>query len=417
MHGQPLIRRDLIKQPSVSAEHSSRDSIDIDLVRAHTPGVQNRVHFNNAGSALMPECVVRAVTEHIELESQIGGYEAADEKQHMLDELYLDVAALIGAQAEEIAIMDNATVAWDHAFYALPFKAGDRILTSQAEYAANYVAFLQRAHKESLIIDVVPNDDSGALDVDALREMVDERVALIAITWIPTNGGFVNPAAAVGEIAKRFNIPYLLDACQALGQMPVDVRALGCDFLSATGRKFLRGPRGTGFLYVRKALIEALQPVMIDHFAADWVMRDTYALRGDARRFENWENAYALRMGLRAAVRYAQYIGLGAIQQRAWALAARLRERLQDIGGIKLHDAGAEKCAIVSFSINGFDALKMKRALTENAINISVSSPSSTLLDAQDRRLPALLRASPHYYNTESELDCVVDAIESIRSR
>jgi cysteine desulfurase/selenocysteine lyase len=233
----PSVKRNLFKPDSLS-----KDSIDIEAVRSQTPGVLERVHLNNAGSGLMPQCVFSSMIEHIEhieLEGHIDGYEAADEKAHMLDALYDDVASLIDADRDEVAIMDNATIAWDHAFYAMKVKAGDRILTSQAEYAANYVAFLQRARKEALVIDVVPNDNNGGLDLAALEQMIDERVALIPITWIPTNGGLVNPAAQVGAIAKRFKIPYLLDACQALGQMPVDVRALGCRLFVCHWQKVL----------------------------------------------------------------------------------------------------------------------------------------------------------------------------------
>ncbi|MEZ5593487.1 MAG: aminotransferase class V-fold PLP-dependent enzyme [Gammaproteobacteria bacterium] len=390
------------------------DSIDITQVRADTPAVQQRLHLNNAGAALMPASVVAAVADHIQLEARLGGYEAAAEMASSIDSVYDEVAALIGARRDEIALLDNATAAWDQAFYALEFKPGDRILTAQAEYAANYVAFLQRAHRDGVIIDVIPNDENGAVDVTALENMLDERVALIAITWIPTNGGLVNPAQAIGQIARRYNIPYLLDACQAVGQMPVDVHELGCDFLSATGRKFLRGPRGTGFLYVRKTWLETLEPAMLDHFAATWVTRDTYALRPDARRFENWENAYALRLGLGEAVRYTRHIGLPAIQQRAWALADYLRDSLATLPQTRHYDLGAERCAIVSFSVAGLDPNQAQLALRQQDINISVIPPSSTRLDTEARQLSPLMRASPHYYNTRDEIDRFITVLDTL---
>lgn len=385
--------------------------LDIARIRDETPGVRQRLHLNSAGAGLMPDRVLSAITDHLELEARIGGYEAADAESERLEAVYGQIATLIGALPEEIAMVGNATLAWDHAFYGLELKPGDRILTAEAEYAANYIAFLQRARRDGLIIDVVPSDDSGALDTDALEAMIDERVGLIAMTWIPTNGGLVNPAEKIGEIATRHGIPYLLDACQAVGQMPVDVRALGCDFLSATGRKFLRGPRGTGFLYVRKALIETFEPVMIDMFSAEWVDRESYSLRGDARRFETWENPYALRLGLGEAARYACSLGLSAIQKRAWALTDRLREALDRIPKVTLRDTGREQCAIASFSIEGADPTVVAAALRSDGINISVSRRSSTRLDAEARSLPDLLRASPHYYNTEDEIDRFVAAI------
>ena len=212
------------------------------------------MHLNNAGAGLMPRPVLEAMHGHLRREAEIGGYEAADEAAARLDGVYDSVARLMGAGRDEIALMENATVAWQMAFYAPgpDLRPGDRILTARAEYAANYVAFLQVARRMGVVIEVVPDDPDGVLDPEALRRMIDDRVRLIAITWIPTNGGLVNPAAEVGRVARECGVPYLLDACQAVGQMPVDVAALGCDMLSATGRKFLRGPRGTGFLYIRR---------------------------------------------------------------------------------------------------------------------------------------------------------------------
>ncbi|MEK6205913.1 MAG: aminotransferase class V-fold PLP-dependent enzyme, partial [Amylibacter sp.] len=278
--------------PETQTRKSSM-TLDIEKIRAETPGVAHSTHLLAAGSALMPQCVVDAVIKYTELEARIGGYEAEAEQDEVLSRVYDSVATHLGARRHEIALVPNATVAWCHAFYAMPLKLGDRILTCEAEYAANYVAMLQRAKRDGVIIDVIPSDAFGVVDLDALESMIDDRIALIAMTWVPTNGGLVNPAAEVGKIAKKHGIPYLLDACQAVGQMPVNVTDLGCDFLSATGRKFMRGPRGTGFLYVAEKWLKTLEPVMIDLFSAPWVSTDAYELRDDARRFETWENSYA----------------------------------------------------------------------------------------------------------------------------
>jgi cysteine desulfurase / selenocysteine lyase len=313
--------------------------------------------------------------------------------------------------------MENATVAWQMAFYALPFRAGDRILTAEAEYAANYVAFLQVAKRTGAVIDVVPSDASGELDTSALERMIDDRVKLIAITWVPTNGGLTNPAAAVGKIARAHGIPYLLDACQAIGQMEVDVETIGCDMLSATGRKFLRGPRGTGFLYVRRELLKTLEPPMIDHFAAPWVSRDQYQLRDDARRFETWENNYAARLGLGAAVDYALDIGLGPIEQRCRLLADRLRNGLASVRDIKIRDLGRTPSAIVSFTMDGLEADMIVTSAAAAGITIGASHPSSTLIDAEVRSLPVVVRASPHYYNTETEIDRLIDHLAGLAPR
>lgn len=365
----------------------------------------------------MPTVVVDAMKRHIDLESDIGGYAAADRESERFDAVYGSVARLLNAAPDEIALMENATVAWQMAFYALAFREGDRILTAEAEYAANYVAFLQVAKRTGAIIDIVPSDATGELDVHALERMIDAHVKLIAITWVPTNGGLLNPAAAIGKIARARGIPYLLDACQAVGQMMVDVEAIGCDMLSATGRKFLRGPRGTGFLYVRRALLQRLEPPMIDHFAAPWVARDEYRLRDDARRFETWENNHAARLGLGAAVDYALDIGLGPIEQRCRMLAGRLRAGLASIRSVKIRDLGRTPGAIVSFTMDGHDADAIVRSAAAAAITIGASDPSSTRIDAEIRDLPPVVRASPHYYNTEAEIDRLIGHLAGLARR
>lgn len=395
--------------------------IDLDRIRAETPGIRQNpagAYLHNAGAALMPDVVLNAQKDHLDLEAAIGGYAAATRESTRLDAVYDSVARLLNASRDEIALVENATVAWQMAFYglALTFRPGDRILTAAAEYAANYVALLQIAKRNGAVIEVVPSDAGGTLDVAALEAMVDERVKLIAITWVPTNGGLTNPAAAIGQIARHHQIPYLLDACQAVGQMVVDVAALGCDMLSATGRKFLRGPRGSGFLYVRRQLLQSLEPPMIDHFGAPWVARDRYQLRKDARRFETWENNYAARAGLGAAIDYALSIGMGEIEARCRSLSRRLRAGLGAQPGITLRDLGQEPSAIVSFTHERVAARDVVAAASKAGITIGSSDPDSTRIDAEARGLPVLVRASPHYYNSEAEIDRLVDCVASLKA-
>jgi selenocysteine lyase/cysteine desulfurase len=283
-----------------------------------------------------------------------------------------------------------------------------------AEYAANYVAFLHAARRTGAVVEVVPNDESGQLSVEALASMIDERVKLVAVTHVPTNGGLVNPAAAIGRVTRDAGVLYLLDACQAVGQMPVDVEEIGCDMLSATGRKFLRGPRGTGFLYVRRSVLDRLDPPILDHHAAEWVARDRYELRPDARRFECWEANYAIRIGLGAAIDYAMQWGLENIRARVYALADTLRASLAAIPGVAVHDIGAEKCGIVTFTVGGVDPSEVKRDLSHHRMNVTVSVPSSARLDFEDRGLTGLVRASVHYYNDEDEVERFCAEVERI---
>jgi cysteine desulfurase / selenocysteine lyase len=392
-------------------------NLDLAKLRSETPGIAHRVHLNNAGAALMPQPVLDAMLGYLTREAEIGGYEAADEARVELEGVYSSVACLLGAGRDEIALTENATVAWQLAFYAMKFRPGDRILTARAEYAANYVAFLQMAKRTGVVIEIIPDDPDGVLDPEALERMIDARVKLIAVTWVPTNGGLRNPAAAVGRIARRHGVTYLLDACQAVGQMPAKVAELGCDVLTSTGRKFLRGPRGTGFLYVRRELMLSLEPPMIDHFAAPWVAPDHYELRSDARRFETWENNYAARLGLGRAVDYALNIGLEEIEARCRGLSADLRHGLRGIHGVEVRDLGRDPAAIVTFSVRNCDANSVKAKLALSGFNVSVSDPSSTRLDAEARRLPSVVRASPHYYNTEEEIARFIEATRAAASQ
>jgi cysteine desulfurase / selenocysteine lyase len=387
--------------------------LDLARLRAETQGVQNVAHFNNAGSALPPNAVVETQINHLQLEAAIGGYEAANQESARVAAVYDSVARLINAKPQEIAVVENATVAWDMAFYALKFEPGDRILTAEAEYAANYVAYLQVAKRTGAVVEVIPSASTGETSPDALAAMMDDRVKLVSITHVPTNGGLVNPATEIGRIAKRHGALYLLDACQSVGQMPVDVAEIQCDMLSATGRKYLRGPRGVGFLYVRESLIPTMEPPIIDHFAANWTGLDSYELRPDARRFENWENNYAAKLGLGAAVDYALDIGLDAIWDRVRLLADDLRRRLRETNGITVRDIGQEQGGIVTFSSDHEDSADIKQRLASQGINISVSGPSSTLIDSTRRNLPPICRASVHYYNDEAEIDRLMAALRS----
>ena len=380
-------------------------TFDLEHARAETPGCQHVLHLNNAGAGLMPRPVLDAVIAHLEREAHIGGYEAAAAAHDAVEHTYDAAAALIGCQRDEIAIVENATRAWDMAFYSVPLRSGDRILTAMAEYASNYIAYLQVAARTGAIVEAIPNDETGQLSVDALRRMMDDRVKLIAITHVPTNGGLINPAAAVGRLARAAGIPYLLDACQSVGQLPVDVDEIGCDMLSATGRKYLRGPRGTGFLYVRRAMLEWLEPPFLDLHAATWVERDRYDIRPDARRFENWETNYATKIGLGVAIDYARDWGIERTWARIQSLAAMLRNRLGELPGVVVRDIGAEQCGIVTFTVAGHDPARVVDVLLARGINISSTTVRGTRLDMEARHLTGMVRASVHYYNSEEEIE------------
>ncbi len=385
--------------------------INIDTVRADTPAAERILHFNNAGASLMPTPVYEAVAEHLALEREVGGYEAESRAADASERFYSEFAALLKCRPAEIAYVENATRAWDMAFYSIAFEAGDRVLTHGSEYSSNYLAMLQLAARKGIAIDLAPSDASGQVDVEALEACIRPETRLIALTHIPTQGGLVNPAEAVGAVARRHGILFLLDACQSVGQVDLDVGRIGCHILSGTGRKFLRGPRGTGFLYVSSEIVDTLDPVFIDMRAADWVAPDRYRFRDGARRFETWESFVAGRVGLARAVRYARELGLEAIEQRVESLAAMLRTALADLPGVSVHDLGERQSGIVTFRIAGESPEDTAARLREKRINVSTTNRLSAQIDFGERGIDSLVRASVHYFNTEGEIERFVAAV------
>ena len=388
--------------------------IDVEQARRDTPGCAHVLHFNNAGAALMPSAVLEAQVAHLQLEAQIGGYEAFDRAEPEVEHTYAAIARLIGCDAEDVAIVENATRAWDMAFYAIPFAAGDRILTSEADYASNFIAYLQVARRTGAVVEVVPSDAVGQMSVQALADRLDDRVRLVSVTHVPTNSGLINPIEDIGRRVRQARALYLVDACQSAGQIPLDVERIGCDFLSATSRKYLRGPRGAGFLYVRRDTTAALEPPLLDLHAARWIERGRYEVRRDARRFENWEGNMAARIGLGVAVDYALDLGIEAIAQRVWELAQMLRTGLAAIPGVSVTDIGRARCGIVTFACAGKSPEAIRKALLAQRINVTTSTVFSTRVDMERRRLSDVVRASVHYYNTECEVERFCAAMEAI---
>ncbi|MGB3278162.1 MAG: aminotransferase class V-fold PLP-dependent enzyme [Pseudorhodobacter sp.] len=388
--------------------------IDIEKIRAETPACENVLHFDNAGSSLMPLPVFEAIQAVLRDENDVGGYEAERRAQDDIAAFYTEFGALLNASPDEIAYVENATRAWDMAFYGLDLQPGDRVITHGSEYASNYLALLQQAKRRGFEIDLVPSDATGQIDVAAMEQMVRPETRLIAITHVPTQGGLVNPATEVGKIARKHDIFYMLDACQSVGQFHVDVKAIGCDVLSGTGRKYLRGPRGTGFLYVRREVLDQIDPPFIDLHSATWTKANGYEFAQGARRFENYESYVAGRVGLMAAARYAGAIGLDNIDERVTRLATMLRDELSAIAGVTVHDLGQHKCGIVTFQKVGVTPAEVAGRLRQKNISISVSIMPYARLDLEPRGLSSLARASVHYFNTEREIKIFLQAIRAL---
>ncbi|MDB4903622.1 MAG: aminotransferase class V-fold PLP-dependent enzyme [Mucilaginibacter sp.] len=384
---------------------------EIQQFRTETKGTTVKTHFNNAGSALPPDVVVDTVINYLNEEAICGGYETEYKYKDQLDNTYALIARLTNANKDEIAIVENASAAWLMAFNGIGFKKGDVVITSEMEYVTNIIGLLDAKKTYGIEIKVIPNDDHGNFSLVALENAISPQTKLIAITHIPSTAGGVMPIVEIGKIACKHNILYLVDACQSAGQLPVDVKEIECDMLAVTGRKYLRAPRGTGFLYVRKEVQDKLKPVFMDGFNVQWISENDFKIRNDGRRFELYEKNRALTLGLGKAVEYALNIGVDRIWQRVQQLANTMRRQLESIDGITVHDICDQKCGIVTFSVDAKDSASVKSMLAEKQINVSVGLAKSTLFYMNKNHLTSVVRASVHYYNTEDEIKKLCDAL------
>lgn len=380
--------------------------IDVEAVRADTPGCLDHAFLDSAGSSLVPAPVLEHVFAHLRRETEIGGYLAESEREDELARGYRVFADLLDCAPHEVAFTDSATRSWLALMDSVPLGPGDRVLIGHVEYGANAVSLLRRAEIDGFSVEMVPPDESGALSVAALRDMLDERVKLLSLVHVPTNSGLVNPVREATEAAHETGALVLLDACQSVGQVPVRVGELGVDMLSGTGRKWLRAPRGTGFLVVRQAIAHRLHQRLIDHHAAEWTAPDTYSLREDAQAYEIFEYDVAGRLGLIAAADYAMRLGIDAITARVAALADRARAGLAAIPGVQVRDIGRERCGIVTFTVSGVSTADVRDTLRKRGVTVTVSPAATSLLDMTARGLlDGVVRASPHYFVSEADID------------
>src|SRR6476469_751853 len=386
--------------------------IDLEAVRAQTPGCHRGVFLDSAGSSLPPVRVLDEVVNHLRREAEVGGYRAAEERLDDLEAGYAVLASVLDCHPDEVAFTDSATRSWLAVFDAIPLAAGDRILCTEAEYAGNAIPLLRRAEEVGAVVEAIPSDAMGAVDVAALRSLLDERVRLVSLVHVPTNGGLVNPVAPVVEAAHEVGALVMLDACQSVGQVQVTGR--GADIITGTGRKWLRGPRGTGFLVVRRPVLESLHPRQVDLHSGTWVGPDRYELRDDARVFELWESNIADRLGLVAAFQYAHDLGLDAIAAAVADRGEHLRRGLAELPGVTVHDLGSQRCGLVTFSVSGVPAAEVRDRLREKGVTVTVSGVTSTRYDMTRRGLDEIVRASPHYFVSPAQLDEAVAAVAEL---
>ena len=388
--------------------------IDLARVRADTRAAETVAHLNNAGASLPPAIVMDVVHEHLRNDEVFGGYEAHEFATERLAQAHASVATLVGGKPAEVAFLDSATRAWQTALYSLPWKKGDHILASEAEYPSNVYAFLHLRDRFGVETTYVPDDEHGQIDVNALEAAIRPTTRLIALTHIPTYGGLINPAESVGKVARAAGVLYLLDACQSVGQLHVDVAEIGCDMLTSAGRKYLRGPRGTAFMWVRNEVSATMDSAFSDNYGASWTAPESFMAAPHAQRFEQFERSVALQLGLGAAARYATDIGTRNIEERVISLGATLRASLREIRGVEVHDRGECLGGIVTFTVAGIAPSAVQTALQAAQINTSITTQGYAMRSFPGRGLTDVSRASVHYYNTDEEITATTDVIRAL---
>lgn len=392
------------------------DSVDVAQLRRETPGCEGIIHLNNAGAALMPAAVIRTIREYLDYESEVGGYEAEEYRSADRAAAYEAVGTLIGAPPRNVAFTGSATASFVQALMSIRLAPGDTVLVTRHDYASHQISLIALQERLGIRVVRAPDQEAGGVDVAALAALIERhRPKLVCVSHVPTNSGLVQDAAAVGAVCRSHGVLYLVDGCQSVGQMPVDVAALQCDFLTATTRKFLRGPRGVGFLYVSdRVLAEGLAPPSLDMHGATWVAEDRIALRDDARRFEMFEFSWALLLGTGAAARYAMGLGLEPIRDRIRLLAGMLRQELARLPGARVLDRGPELAGIVTVGFDGRDPREVMLALRARGINTWAQGRGSALLDYEAKGVTGALRLSPHVFNTAEEIATAVGELKRV---
>lgn len=392
--------------------------MDSTQIRKDTIGCENVIHFNNAGASLMPAPVTRAIRDYINLEEHIGGYEAENAHQQQIAGFYHTAAQLLHCQPHQIAFTNSATDSYNRALSAIPFQQGDVVLLTGNDYPSNYLALLSLQKRYGIQIIQVNDSADGEIDLVDLKEKLEQlQPRLLSVSHIPTSSGLVQPLEQIAEIVGQFDTIYILDACQSFGQIDIDAIATNAHFISGTFRKFLRGPRGAGLLFVsEKALAAGLEPLFIDLSGAEWIAVDQYTARPDAKRFEDFETSYALMMGATASMKYLFKIGISNIIRRNKELLSYLVDQLKQLPEIHLQDRGLVKCNIVTFHIKGAHPMKLKQYLHQEGINISTTSISSARIDFREKGIDWVARISPHYYNTETEIDTFIAKLRQFKN-
>lgn len=364
--------------------------------------VQPALYFANAAAGLMLPEVAEITIGHLRREAEIGAPSAATEASDTVAHGYRAAAELIGATVGEVAFVESGNRALAALIQSAGLRPGDHVLVDRTCWGGTLDMLVSYP---GVVVDVMPVDAHGRVDVDAARRQADSRTKLIVLTWCPATCGIFNPAEQIGVLAAELDAFYIVDACQVVGQRPVDVAKLRCHGLAASGRKWLRGPRGTALLFASRGYLEATSPFMADQFGRP---------RLDARRYETGEAYVAGRVGLSVALQAVLTIGADVIALQLADMAQRVRDRLNAVPGIAIAEQGPDLASFVTINVAGLSATEVAARLAHNGIAVSVPDRPYAPLDMEARSLTSVVRIAPHLFTTGSDVDALVEALKGI---
>ena len=388
--------------------------MNIETIRSQTKGLDGKLFFNSAGSSLMQDQVIECMQDYLEQERMIGGYAAASKYQESINRFYSEVANLIKTKERNIAFATSASDAYNQALSSIPFKNKDVIITTNNDYISNQLAFIGLQKRYDIDIVRVKDLEHGGMDTkDCLEKIEKLNPRLVAITHIPTNSGLIQDVYSIAPACKASGAYYLVDTCQSIGQLNISVEKLNCDFLTATGRKFMRGPRGSGFLYVSdRVLNEGLTPLFTEQCGAEWTEEFGYRIIDSAVRFERWERNCGNMLGLAKAAEIINEIGMENIEKSNYELQLFTREQLGKLSNIKCTDIGKDLCNIITFTSADGSINRIVDLFSTHNVSYSISGINSALIDFTKRQLTEVVRISPHYFNTEEEINMLMEILK-----
>ena len=373
------------------------------------------VHFNHSGAGLPSPETVQAVVDHLRLEAERGPMEAGAIASDAIRNSYQVAAQLLGCAPQDVAFGTSHGQLYGNLIASIPLSAGDKIFVSRQEWIGNVLCLQRSANLSGASLSLMASDDTSAVDPIALGESLSSEVRIVALTWIGAGSALINPAAAIGAAIRHAGSSafFIIDASQAIGQVPINVAEIGCDALIACGRKFLRGPRGTALAYISPRLAAEIVPRSIDNVSST-LSNGNVVVANSAQAFEFGEESVALKLGLGKAIEQALSLGVDRIRLKLHHKAAILRQALAVVPGVQLLDLGNSKGAAVTFAINGVACATAKQRLADQGINIGMNGPGYTPYDLSIRGISELLRASVHLSTTDDDIALIVNATRSI---